>query len=59
MDNHLPKKPLAERGGTENPLSFSGKFFPISAKNDVFFSLNKVNNGSNRPYKGPKRAKNA
>ena len=33
---------LAERGGTpppltESPLSFSGKFFPKRAKNDVFF----------------------
>ena len=33
---------LAELGGTpppltESPLSFSGKFFPKRAKNDVFF----------------------
>ena len=40
------------------PLSFSGKFFPKRAKNDVF-SLNKVKNGPKRPYNGPKRAKNA
>merc|ERR1711954_490596 len=44
---------------TESPLSFSGKFFPKRAKNDVFFSLNKVKNGPKRPYNGPKRAKNA
>ena len=25
----------------------------------MFFSLNKVKNGPNRPYIGPKRAKNA
>ena len=52
-ENHFSKKPL-----TENPLSFSGNFFPKRAKNDVF-SLNKVKNGPKRPYNGPKRAKNA
>merc|ERR1711973_914821 len=54
---------LSGKGGyppplTESPLSFSGKFFPKRAKNDVF-SLNKVKNGPKRPYNGPKRAKNA
>ena len=55
---------LSRKGGyplplTESPLSFSGKFFSKRAKNDVFFSLNKVKNGSKRPYNGPNRAKNA
>ena len=45
MENHFSKKPLAEKGGiprpplTESPLSFSGKFFPKRAKNDVFFFI--------------------
>ena len=41
-EKYFAKKPLVERGVippplTESPLSFSGKFFPKRAKNDVFF----------------------